>query len=294
MIFRKKKAQVNRRRTTKGSAKVHNYYTPSQQDRIDIDMSSRKAAKRSETIKTLRGRVEYIIGGIFAILVLYMLLVLKGQPLINVSSPSPNINATRYTADIQRIVESSVFNTNKLTLQRADIENQLLGLFPELESAQVRYSLVGRRPEIYLKVYKIPFIYEAQGMKYSISEVGRVVGALEDIPTAINPVIIHDESGISIKKGDTVMTSSDVTFITEVKSALEQKGRKVEYMRITSVPREIFVKLVDTNYQIRMYLEDDANLQVGTYLAAEKTLGEGGVVPTQYIDVRAGEKVFWQ
>jgi uncharacterized Zn ribbon protein len=143
-------------------------------------------------------------------------------------------------------------------------------------------------------VFKIPFIYEVTGNRYSVSEVGKVVGKTESTPTVLNPLTIKDESGVPIKIGDNIITSGDIDFLTTTKSILEQKGRRVEYVRITSVPREVYVKITDVPYLARMYLDENPLQQVGSFLAAEKVLGEGGAVPSQYIDVRAGEKVFWQ
>jgi hypothetical protein len=131
-------------------------------------------------------------------------------------------------------------------------------------------------------------------VQYSVSQEGRNVGTVAETPADKNPLLIKDESGIQTKKGDMLLTSADSRYFTTVKQSIEAKGRRVEYMRISAIPREVFVKLTDVKYEIKMYLEDDPSSQIGTFFAAEKTLGEGGAAPTQYIDVRAGEKVFWQ
>ena len=294
LFTKKPNKQTPRRRSATSAGKIHSYYTPVQQDRIDIDMSSRKAAKRTIRIKTLRARVEQLVVIGFVIFVAYMLLVLKGLPIINIDTSVTGYTSTRYSAKIQDIFSSSIFNTNKLTLERSSLQKQIMHDFPELSSVEVRSSFVGRRPEVYLKVNSVPFTYEALGVEYSISSEGRNVGTVTETPPEPHALLIKDESGVPTVKGDMVLTSADASYFITVKSAVEEKGRRVQYMRITSVPREVYVKLTDTKYEIKMYLEDDPKLQIGTFLAAEKTLGEGGAVPAQYIDVRAGEKVFWQ
>ena len=293
-MFKSKNKEPNRKRTAVVSTKVHSYYTPSQQERIDIDMSSRRYIKRSTTLRKARLRFEKVVGIAFAAFIVYMLVALKGQPLIVVSTNTSGITDQRYSEKINELFRSSVFNTNKLTLQRSKIEHTLLDEYPELKSAEVRYSFVGRRPEIYLEAYSLPFNYEALGKHYAVSETGKNVGLLGELPAQSNQLHIKDESGVQTKKGDYVLRSSDVSFMETVKTLLAQKGRRVENMRITSLPREVYVKISNTQYEVRMYLEDAPETEVGTFLAAEKTLGEGGEVPSQYIDVRAGEKVFWQ
>lgn len=294
MLFRKKQKSEPRRHGNAVAPKVHSYYTPAQQERIDIDMSSRRSAKRTKVIKRTVGRLEIALGVAALVFVAYMTLSLGGEPLINVINSSPGIDSARYSVKVSDHLRGSILNSNKLTLQKSIIEQHLKEDFPEIASIEVRYSLVGRRPEVYITVFKIPFIYEDAGNRYSVSEVGRVVGRTETTPTTASPLVIKDESGVPIKIGDNIITSGDVAFLGQTKSVLEQKGRRVEYMRITTVPREVYVKLTDTAYQLRMYLDEDPLQQVGSFFAAEKALGEGGAVPGQYIDVRAGEKVFWQ
>lgn len=293
-MFMSKDKEPNRKRNPVATTKVHSYYTPSQQERIDIDMSSRRSIKRSASLRNARLRFEKVVGVAFAVFIIYLLVALKGQPLVVVSSNVSGIDNQRYSVRINELFKSSVFNSNKLTLLRSRIEHSLLDEYPELKSAQVKYSFVGRRPEVYLEAYALPFDYEALGKHYLVSETGKNVGLLDQLPTQVNPLLIRDESGVQAKVGDYELRSSDVSFIESVKVLLAQKGRRVESIRITSVPREIYVKITDTSYQVRMYLEDAPDTQLGTFLAAEKTLGEGGEVPSQYIDVRAGEKVFWQ
>ena len=293
-MFKTKKTSPQRKRSSVGSARVHSYYTPSQQERIDIDMSSRRSEKRSSTLRTVRQRVERIAGVVFAVFILYMLISLRGTPLILVSPNTVGLNEQRYSAKVNELFDASILNSNKLTLQKGTIASTLLEEYPELSSVEVRYSFVGRRPEVYIRTYTLPFSYESLGAQYLINEVGRNVGLLTQLPAQTVSLKVKDESGVQTKKGDFVLRSGDVSFMTTAKSLLAQKGRRTEFMRLTSVPREVYIKLADTSYEVRMYLEEDPQLQVGTFLAAEKTLGEGGTVPTQYMDVRAGEKVFWQ
>jgi len=238
--------------------------------------------------------VERIAGVVFAVFILYMLISLRGTPLILVSPNTVGLNEQRYSAKVNELFDASILNSNKLTLQKGTIASTLLEEYPELSSVEVRYSFVGRRPEVYIRTYTLPFSYESLGAQYLINEVGRNVGLLTQLPAQTVSLKVKDESGVQTKKGDFVLRSGDVSFMTTAKSLLAQKGRRTEFMRLTSVPREVYIKLADTSYEVRMYLEEDPQLQVGTFLAAEKTLGEGGTVPTQYMDVRAGEKVFWQ
>lgn len=293
-IFRKKAKSSERRHVGQDSRRVHSYYTPVQQERIEIDMASRRGKQKAARTGMLRHRFEAVMGVVFVMIVLYLTLVLRGTPLLLVDAGSTGIDESRYAARVEQLFNGSILNTNKVTLQRSSIRSKLLEEFPELSDVEVRSSFVGRRPEVYMSVEDIPFTYEALGTVYAVSTSGKNIGLLSTLPTLKQSIYIRDESGIATKKGDTVLRASDVQFITSVKEYISQKARRVEYVRLTDVQREVYVKLADVNYEIRMYLDDNPGEEVGTFLAAEKTLGEGGEVPSRYIDVRAGEKVFWQ
>jgi hypothetical protein len=131
MLLRKKQKNQPRRHTNVAAPKIHSYYTPAQQERIEIDMSSRRSANKTKVIKRAVGRLEIVLGVVAIVFVAYMMLALSGEPLINVVNSSPGIDSTRYSTKVSDHLRGSVLNSNKITLQKSIIEKHLQEDFPE-------------------------------------------------------------------------------------------------------------------------------------------------------------------
>ena len=56
-----------------------------------------------------------------------------------------------YQAAADKILDSSIWNRNKLTINTAQLSHQLTLQFPELASVSISWPLLGHRPIIYLQ-----------------------------------------------------------------------------------------------------------------------------------------------
>lgn len=292
---KKTKSEVpNVRRPGKPQSKqkVHSYYTSQQ---VDIEVSNgkkRRKVTRENILKTSFFKRLAVV--MFVVFVILTASVLSDEPIISFYGGQKITNVDRYSQYIQGLLGSSVLNTNKFTLQSDKLSSMIVQQFPEISTVSVSTVVLGKKPLVRLSLYNLPITFESNGEKYAVAENGSVVGFSADFPLQKNTILVKDESGITVAKSDVVIRSDDVEFISTVKSILTAQGRALEYVRLTSVPREIFVKTKDKNYEIRMYLDDDVIQQTGSWFAVEEVVGESGESITKYIDVRAGEKVYWQ
>ncbi|MCA9347334.1 hypothetical protein KC930_02005 [Candidatus Saccharibacteria bacterium] len=297
MAFKLKKKSDDRRRSTKKGFKVQNYYTPSTRP-IEIDMSSSKrhSKKRADTsTRNYRKFIRNILLAIFIGYVLFMLLALNSQPVIDItSSNTTGITADRYKQPLTSFLKQSIFNTNKITLRSSQIEKDMMRDFPEINSISIRYSFVGRHPEARISIDSIPITYNSNGASYLVTSRGMNVGTIETLPFQKDQILIKDESGVQTSKGNIVLRQVDVDYFIKIKQILNSKNQKVEYFRLTTSQREAELKIVGAPYFVKLYLDDNPLIEMGTYYASIKTIGEGGESPKEYIDVRAGEKVYWK
>lgn len=296
----RKKTTINQRRSVNENlkgAKISNYYAPSTRSSgvPKIDTSKRGASSKKVSLSRAGHRnLKWLLATIFGIFVIYNLLYLRSEPIIVLDRETAVDRIGIYEPAISNMVRSSIFNNNKLTLRAADLEGAIVKEFPEVETAVVSASLVGKRPVVHLHQQDLPFSIESNGKRYVIGANGIVAGEASGFNGISNTVFIKDESGVAVKKGDRILRSDDAEFIISATKLLKLQGREVENIVLTAVPREAYITLSDTPYKLRVYLDESVDTQIGTYFAAVKTLGERGEAPTAYIDLRAGEKVYWQ
>lgn len=272
--------------------RVHSYYTTKQYSGDKLSSAKRLNVNKESILKSVL--LKRLAVMMFVIFVLFTVSVLSDEPIIFFADGQAVTAVDRYSQDIQGLLGSSLFNSNKFTLQQESLANTVKERFPELRSVTFSTVVLGKKPLVRLDVYKLPIRLLSKGEVYIVAENGVVVGKEMEFPLARDLLSIKEESGIEIHKSDKLLRSDDVQFLSSLKAILQAKGRGVEYIRLTAVPREIFVKPSDKNYEIRMYLDDDVQQQVGSWLTVERVVGESGGQVAQYIDVRAGEKVFWQ
>jgi hypothetical protein len=213
------------------------------------------------------------------------------EPII-VLKGSGGLSVDRYASDAQALLSGSLLNSTKLTLRRSAIENEMRIRFPELQSVRVESDVLGRRPTFILAAEDILFRMRTEAETVMIGSSGRIVGYEADFPRVSNTLQLIDESGIDQSIGTLVMRSDDAMFLNRAREIIALKGRGVDYIRITEVPREAYIKPSDRSYQVRVYLDDSVEEQLGAWFLTEKTLEGRGEGVAQYIDVRAGEKVF--
>lgn len=302
-LFLKKKQPINSRRTSSGSrtAKVTSYYSPSSRgDSIaEIDMSVRHG--KSKTKRPAVGRkvgllrtVKRLVVVTLVVFLLFSLLYLRPDPIIVLDGNSTTERTRTYEPAITTMVQKSILNRSKLTIRSTNLEKQVLAEFPELHKVVFSTTAVGKRPIVHLYLQPILFSIESMGKTYVIAENGIVAGDSADFTGLESTITLRDESGVEVKKGSRILRSDDAEFFVSVKEVLQGQGRGLEGVRITQVPREAYLKVTGLSYELRVFLDDPADLQMGTFFSAEQALKGRGEAPTLYMDLRAGEKVYWQ
>lgn len=290
-LFKKKNVERGRA-SSEQKQKIHSYYTPKNTDREYLDMSKRTKRINRENLL----RMTVVKNAAIALLLIFIAwtsLLLSDEPIISFRDNTSIVGVDRYSQKIQGILGSSVLNANKLTFRSSDVEKEIKEFFPEVSDVSVDTFILGKKPNIRLTVMELPLKISVDGKDYLVAENGKLVGKTTDFSLIKNTVTVRDETGFEPEIGSSILRSDDMHFVITLKKLLGEKGITLEYVKIPVTPREIYVKAIGKNYEVRMFLEDDPYAQVGSWLATEKVVGERGETISRYIDVRAGEKVFW-
>jgi hypothetical protein len=204
---------------------------------------------------------------------------------------------SRYETTVSKIISSSVWNHNKITLDSNAIERSLIKNYPELSSVSVTIPLVAQRPIIYVQYTQPVIILTTLSNKsYALDNNGRAMyeasspKALElpNIPT------VNDQSGLNVQLNHQALPSTDISFVQTVVSQLANKGMSASNIILPSGTEELDVYIAGQPYYIKFNLADnDPRQQVGTYLATISQLQSENIKPSKYVDVRIDGRAYY-
>jgi hypothetical protein len=294
-MFWNRKNPTSRKRIldTPSSSPVYSYYnspTPSRSNpEKSIDLS--KSRHRLRLIPT-------IVAATVILASLLLNLTLSSSPVVSTvdGNTPPYRNHDEYRAEAQRLLNDSLGNKTKLTIQTGEIEQQLLARFPELKAAALRLPILGRRPNLIIEVRSPKLILSTPGKSYILDNSGRAVSELQNLsPDARQGLlVVKDESGLDLQTGSQAITTETVSFISAVSAQLKAQSLTLQEFTLPQVANELDIKLEGLPYYINTDASGDARLQIGSFLAVKERLSREGVTPSEYVDVRVEEKVFYK
>jgi hypothetical protein len=218
------------------------------------------------------------------------IIVIKGQDLTVYAEKAPEI----YRQQARLSLANSVLNKTKLTLKKSELEDSMTKNLPEVRGVRVSTDILGRRPVFTLDL-KQPMYRLVQGTAELVVTDDGTLLSLDTLRQEVQLITLKDSSSVLAQEGASYLRSDDLVFMRTIEAYVRAGGRAVERFEITNTPRELYVRIVGVPYFVKFYLNDDARTQIGTFFSAETILGKGSEgMPSEYIDVRAGEKVFWR
>ncbi len=202
-----------------------------------------------------------------------------------------------YEDAVQHILAGSLLNRNKITVNTAQISDEIKRQFPELKTVSVSLPLSGSRPIVYIQPAVPALVLSAtNGAIYVIDTDGKALITSNQVPDqdALRLPVVIDESGIVIAAGKVALPSSSVAFIREVVGQLEAKRVSVQSLSLPSGASELRVRVSGKAYYIAFNLHGDAREEAGVYLAVRRELDLKHVTPAVYIDVRVPNKAYYK
>jgi hypothetical protein len=226
---------------------------------------------------------------------------LNNTPKITILGPTSEQellqNPIIYRQAIIKLLQSSFTNHNKLTLNTENIANVLEQKFPEISSVSIQAPTIGFSPSIYI-IPAIPAILVSNNsaLDYVLTESGIAIAAVNNLSklASLHLPQLTIQSGAVFHVGQAILSNSDITFVQTVMGQLKAHNLIINSLTIPSGTSELDVRISTASYYIKFNLEDNADQQIGTFLAVHKYLVSNNITPTQYIDVRVLGRAFYK
>lgn len=219
-------------------------------------------------------------------------LIVRPQP--HVLSNSSDYHPLSSYSDFASKQVSSIRDSNKITFDESSLANAMQKQFPEISSAWVELPIFGQKPTIHLTISRPAFVYSSKNVSYILDSDGVIVGTQAAMSSIKNLPTVIDQSNISFKTGDKVISSDSVDFINQVLAQAKKAKVPVANIVLPAVAQEIQLHTTDKSYYVKFYFGNDALLQTGQWLAARHEFDTKNINPGEYLDVRVAGKIFYK
>lgn len=205
-------------------------------------------------------------------------------------------NEEVYRDYIEKTLSSSVLNRSKLTFDAKKLEQEMAREFPELDSVSVSIPLISHKIIINLFAQKPALLMGSEKGVFILNKNGQaIVKASAQQPVeGLTIPLVRDEANIPIELGKGALTSQDVAFITTLVSQFENKKIGIDSLTLPPLASELRVKPTGEKYYIKFSLLTDPRIVSGQFFAARKKFIADNVTPSEYVDSRVEEKVFFK
>lgn len=297
-MFRKKKQPQNNRNSpnSRQPTAVFSYYS----NRSDSETSTRLSGSSSNVAHT--SRLQLLPSYIAILIILGSCIyatTLTTQPKIQVNSQTNKQllrNNDFYQQASAKILNESLFNFSKLTIDTAKVATKIETTYPELGDVTIVIPLVGRRPIVEVRPAQATLQLVSNNGSFIIDERGRALMLASEANSSVRDklVVIRDESGLEIKTSKQVIPDKTIKFINEVNAQLAAKQIKAPNLTLPAIANELHLRLDGRLFYAKFDIQGDPRLQVGNMLAAISKLDSDKTLPVEYLDVRVSEKVFYK
>jgi hypothetical protein len=247
----------------------------------------------------------------FGLVVLLIALVISSVNVLSLSSNARILSLTDsggnsflhdkavYQAAANQLFAGSIWNRNKITVNTARINQEMLKQFPELSSVSVTLPLLSKRPVVYIQTAQPALILATQDGSYIIDTSGKALLRAGSLPAGsqLTLPLVTDQSGLKVSINRQALSSDNVSFIQTVVAQLAARHFSVASAVLPVGTSELDVHLDGQPYTVKFNLQSgagDARQQAGTFLATQAKLQSQNITPSQYIDVRVDGRAYYK
>ncbi len=198
-------------------------------------------------------------------------------------------SASDYTQAINTELKTPPLHI-KFLFNTTDQTNRLMAKYPEITNVIWTNPVFGTTATVRVDIRPAQFVLESSKGTYIVNDQGKVIGALANAISTPSIKII-DQTGFDIGIGKNVISSIDAEFLNTLVVQLAAKGITVESLILPPLAQEVHVK-ADKPYIIKFSFNSDPLQAAGSYIALRQRLVGEQKQPIEYIDVRAGERIF--
>jgi cell division septal protein FtsQ len=300
-LFKRKKQQgrsvVSASQNTPREQKVFSYYTSSHKNlntlkrTNKLESASQAATRHGRTLKNhwfgLTATVILLASSVYIMSLSY--------------TPHVVVNGTvyrslgTYQSLAEKELKDTVLNLVKPTLQRNAIEKKLKQQIPEASQIIVNAPLLGRRPNIIITMDEPAAVMKQQGSQdLIISERGRLLLAANQSKSTTNLPVIVNQSGVTGKAGEQFLRPDDMRSLSTLFEQIKLSTSSASYILPPQTREILMVEPGRGVYQVRFLFGDTILQQFGALRATQKKLQEMSQTPSEYIDVRLANKIFYK
>ncbi len=294
MKFFKKKEAPRERRSVGGSGQrpAFSYYAGDQRAKIDTVRERNADEKKRRIGRGVRLIPTIIAVGAILVSVVYNTTLSSSPYIVFAGDASPYRAKEYYQSKSEDILQSSVKNKSKLTLNVGRTETALLEEFNEFDVVRLTMPIIGRRPTLTAHVRQPALLLATTTNIFVVDGSGKVVVDANALPSSAKEKLlsVKDQSGLAVSVGAQVLTSETVAFIKEMAHQFTEKQMVITEVVLPTTPNEVDIRIKDLKYFVRADTMGNARLQAGAFFAVK----DSGVAPSEYVDVRVEEKVFYK
>lgn len=201
-----------------------------------------------------------------------------------------------YQAGAEEILNDSIFNRTKFTINTQHFNEAFHAKFPEVADVAITIPLISRRPVVNISTAQPQLILQTNGQAYVLDMRGMAIMKAQDLPSETRSKLpqVQDQTGLQIEVGKGVLPTQDIAYITEVNRQFAAKGMQVEGVILPPRAHEIDIRLAGVPYTIKFSVDTNAREAVGTYLATRAELQKQNVTPAEYVDVRVEGRAYYK
>lgn len=201
-----------------------------------------------------------------------------------------------YQQAARDILASSWVNRNKLTIDSGRVVRTMKQQFPELADVAVTLPITGHSPIVEIATVQPVLALSVQNGLFIVASNGKAVAAANEAKDTVLKTlpVVTDNSGVSLQTGKAALTKDTVAFIQHLVAQLQAQKLAVQTLNLPVAPSELDARLEGLPYYIKFNSLADVRQQVGAFLVVKQRLEGERTVPTEYIDVRVEEKVFYR
>ncbi len=306
MKFRKtnlRRRPGSRSRSVLSDSNVQNDYFSFHSGRL----SSEARRSRKQTInrgpKKLASFIRRLPGRLILIILLLAFMYcgrITNSPIIVDKTVLGSINLLRdnadYIAAAKKYINSSLLNNNKITFDINGFANSMKEQFPELDRADVSFSLLSSRPTIDLSAHRITLALVSQQGVYLLNNNGIAIAKGEDIPGYEKLKIpkVNDESSLPITLGKGVLTSQEISYITVLATQIDHTKPMIDTISLPPVVNQLNLKLKQSSFIVKFDMQNDPRTAAGAFLALKQRLDADHITPSLYMDMRLEGRAFYK
>lgn len=202
---------------------------------------------------------------------------------------------SQYSDFANKLINGSLSNKNKLTINTSSINSSMKKHFPELDSVSVVLPFLGNRPKIYVQAYQPAFALKTKNGTFIVNKSGKAIARTqENLARQLEVPIVTDDSDLVAEVGVQVLSSDDGVFIDYIHSELAKAHFNPSSL-VLAASRELDVSFQGKAYFAKFNLQrGDPRQQVGAFVATANQLERQGKTPQHYIDLHLDGRAYYK